>query len=304
MIKINRRGRVALAAVAAGAVVVGGTLASGSIGGRSLADAAQGGSGHGAQTVTTDRSEVKAQKVTDWVPLTPMPQGTVTVGRDWSGTVDATVDAFGLTPGSSHTVELVNRAGGVVANFGPLTANSVGQAQVTLDSGDRHTWGASRLVILNGTAGDPVSAEPIAQTARYVTDPSTYRLVPVEVSAYGADYGTPQGAATITYNPDAQTISVTVNASGLTPGAHAAHIHVGSCAAQGPVQYMLMDFIADGHGRIVHETRTVTGVTTPLPATGWYLNLHQGNSNNILTAAGNPTINFRPLLCGDIVARG
>ena len=218
--------------------------------------------------------------------------------------MDATVDAFGLTPGSSHTVELVNRAGGVVANFGPLTANSVGQAQATLDSRDRHTWGASRLVILNGTGGDPVSAEPIAQTARYVTGPSTYQLIPVEVSAYGTDYGTPQGAATITYNPYAQTISVTVNASGLTPGAHAAHIHVGSCAAQGPVQYMLMDFIADGHGRIVHETRTVTGVTTPLPATGWYLNLHQGNSNNILTAAGNPTINFRPLLCGDIVTQG
>jgi hypothetical protein len=45
--------------------------------------------------------------------------------------------------------------------------------------------------------------------------------------------------------------------------------------------------------------RTVTGVTTPVPATGWYLNLHQGNSNNIL-ANGQPTINFRPLLCADI----
>jgi hypothetical protein len=53
----------------------------------------------------------------------------------------------------------------------------------------------------------------------------------------------------------------------------------------------------------VNETRTVTNVTTPLPAGGWYLNLHQGNSGNIL-ANGRPTINFRPLLCGDIAAQG
>ena len=32
---------------------------------------------------------------------------------------------------------------------------------------------------------------------------------------------------------------------------------------------------------------------------GWYLNLHQGNSNNILSN-GQPTINFRPLLCANI----
>jgi hypothetical protein len=119
------------------------------------------------------------------------------------------------------------------------------------------------------------------------------------VSADGTRYGTPQGRATITYDRYAQTISVTVNASGLTPGAHAAHIHVGSCSSQGAVQYMLMDFTANAEGQIVHETRTVGNVTTPLPASGWYLNLHQGNSNNIL-ANGQPTIFFRPLLCANI----
>lgn len=107
------------------------------------------------------------------------------------------------------------------------------------------------------------------------------------------------GRATVTYDPGARTITVTVTATGLTPGMHAAHIHVGSCQAQGPVQYMLMDFVANGHGTIDDQTRTVTGVTTPMPATGWYLNLHQGNSNNILSN-GQPTIFFRPLLCANI----
>ena len=82
-------------------------------------------------------------------------------------------------------------------------------------------------------------------------------------------------------------------------GAHAAHIHLGSCTSQGPVHYMLMDFTANSQGQILHQVRTVTGVTSPVPAAGWYLNLHQGNSNNIL-ANGQPTLNFRPLLCANL----
>jgi len=35
------------------------------------------------------------------------------------------------------------------------------------------------------------------------------------------------------------------------------------------------------------------------PASGWYLNPHQGNSNTILRN-GQPAIFFRPLLCADI----
>jgi hypothetical protein len=66
-----------------------------------------------------------------------------------------------------------------------------------------------------------------------------------------------------------------------------------------PVQYMLMDFVANSRGQIVNQVRMVAGVTMPVPATGWYLNLHQGNSNNIL-ANGQPTVNFRPLLCANI----
>jgi hypothetical protein len=243
-----------------------------------------------------------APKATVQVPLTAMPQGTVTVSQDSSGAITAAISAFGLTPGSSHSVELVSGTGGVVASFGQLTANNLGQAQANLDSGYQFTPGAWHVVISNGTAGDPVSAEPIAQTAAYLGGTSTYQLTAVEVSSNGTTYGTPHGSAVVSYDPTAQTISVTVNASGFTPGTHAAHIHLGSCQSQGAVQYMLMDFTANGTGQIVNETRTVTNVTTPLPASGWYLNLHQGNSSNIVSN-GSPTINFRPLLCGNIMNR-
>jgi CHRD domain len=289
MRKISRRGWITAAVVTAGTVAVAGLTLGGA--GSSLADAAQG--GHAQQHMANE---------TTWVHLTPMPQGTVRLDHDSYGTVDAAVNAFGLTPGSSHTVELVGRDGQVVDSLGTLTANGVGQAAATFDSHYQHLQGAWRVVILNGTAGDRVSAEPIARTQRYDSDTHTYRLTAVEVSPDGTRYGTPQGWAKVTYDPNAQTIAVTVNASGLTPGAHAAHIHVGSCQSQGAVQYMLMDFTADGNGQIADQTRTVSNVTTPLPASGWYLNLHQGNSNNIL-ANGNPTINFRPLLCGNITTQ-
>src|SRR5580693_5896132 len=292
MRKINRRNtRIAAATMATGAVVVAGTLAA------SLTATAQ-----AAPLTRATLTAHHSANETARIQLTPMPQGTVGLGRDRSGAVDATVSAFGLTPGSSHAVELVNGDGRVVARFGTLTANGVGQAWASLDSRYRHHLEGTRVVILNGTAGDPVSAEPIAQT-RHADGGGTYRLTSVEVSADGTRYGTPQGWASVTYDPYAKTISVTVNASGVTPGAHAAHIHIGSCASQGAVKYMLMDFTANADGRIDHETRTVTDVTTPLPASGWYLNLHQGNSNNILSN-GNPTINFRPLLCGNIVPQG
>jgi CHRD domain len=246
----------------------------------------------------------RAHRVTTRVRLAPMPQGTAAFSWDSNGAVDVTLNASGLTPGSSHTVELVNGNGQVVTTFSPLTANSAGQAQgETLHSGYQGSLGSWRVVVLGGTAGDPVSAEPIARTGRYHDGQDTYQLTAVEAGPDGNSYGTPQGSAVVTYDPSAQTISVTVNASGLTPGAHAAHIHVGSCASQGPVQYMLMDFTANADGQIMNQTQVVANVTTPLPASGWYLNLHQGNSGNIL-ANGSPTINFRPLLCGDIVTQG
>ncbi len=67
--------------------------------------------------------------------------------------------------------------------------------------------------------------------------------------------------------------------------------------------HALTDFTANAKGQIVKETRMITDVTTAPSATDWYLNLHQGNSGNIMSN-GRPTINFRPLACGNIVTKG
>ena len=232
--------------------------------------------------------------------LQAMPQGTVTFVWTPEGQLTAEVNAFGLTPGSSHSVQLVSPSGATLASFGTLTANGVGQASATLYSTDMTSVpDGSHLVILLDARDGAIASEVIGQTAPIAAGQMSYRLQPVEVSPTGIGYGPLSGSATVSYDPSAKTITVTLTASGLTPGMHAAHIHVGSCMSQGAVQYMLMDFTANSHGQIVHEVRTVTGVTSPVPASGWYLNLHQGNSNDIL-ANGQPTANFRPLLCAGI----
>jgi len=239
---------------------------------------------------------------TAYLQLQAMPSGTVSFGTDGSGHLTATVNAFGLTPGSSHTVQL--RLGNtVVTQFSTLTANSVGQASATLDSTfSGSAPNGSRLVVLNGVkAQNAVSGEVIAETPNVNEGgpTGTLPLTGIVFNSQGTGFGIPAGAASVTYSPSAKTLTVNVTASGVTPGFHAAHIHLGSCQSQGPVQYMLNDFTANSSGQIVNETRHVTGVTSGIPATGWYLNLHQGTSQNILKN-GQPTIFFRPLLCANL----
>jgi hypothetical protein len=222
-----------------------------------------------------------------------MPEGTATVvggtvvgGTAGRGSVQIT--ELGLTPGSSHTVEAVAPEGGTTV-LGTLTANSAGQASATFGgTAAAHVPGWGRVQVLDGATG----TAPIAETA------------PLGFGSFNGLFAVEDGHpfwgdATVVYRPAAKTVSVTVDAFGLSPGAHAAHIHSGTCASQGPVVDMLQDFTAGADGVISHETRTVTGVTA-FPATGWYLNLHQGDSASILDAGGQPTIFFRPLLCADL----
>jgi hypothetical protein len=233
--------------------------------------------------------------------LRAMPVGRVAFRRDRHHHLMVRASLFGLTPGSSHAVDLRVPGRSRVIRFSPLTANSGGQAYSTLSSNFTGRWRpGSRLLIRMGVGGRRVAREPIAQTRRLLRPGRrSHRLISVEVTRKGVSYGTPHGGATVVYSGSRHTLTVTVHARGVAPGRHAAHIHVGSCMSQGPVLYMLRDLIANRRGVIVHAVRVFTGVTTPIPAHGWYLNIHQGNSGDILSN-GQPTIFFRPLLCSDI----
>lgn len=232
--------------------------------------------------------------VTDHLTLRAMPVGTVSVSRDNDGTLSATLNMYGLTPGSAHHVDI--DAGGTVAvRFADVTANSVGQVHATVSStGTVHSLPfGGELVIRLGNDGSTLGNEIVARTTTLPDRPgdATYQL-------HAVGDGTLGGHVTTVFDPAAHTLTLTVDATGLTPGMHAAHIHQGSCASQGQVQYMIMDLRADGHGNVVGQTRVLSNVPV-LPAPGtWYLNVHQGDSNTILSN-GAPALPFRPVLCAN-----
>jgi len=233
-----------------------------------------------------------------------MPAGTVSLTRDAQGQLLAHVRMFGLTPGSSHTVAVTGLgAGRAAAQFPVLTADATGRVDTTLIAAGRVTAlpPLSRFVIRLGSDGSALAAEPIAESGVLPRHPQGGTAVFHAVTGGGIITDQPRGQAMVSYDAAAQTLTVTVSAAGLNPGPHAAHIHLGSCASQGPVKYMLPDFIADRWGDIDHQTRVVTGVPSGPGPGNWYLNLHLGGMNQIL-ANGAPTLSFRPLLCTNVTS--
>ncbi len=74
---------------------------------------------------------------------------------------------------------------------------------------------------------------------------------------------------------------------------HMAHIHNGSCTAQGPVVYALNAIHVDKTG-VGTSTTTVPDVSSI--SNGWYINVHQAATMNEL---GDQT-HFDPIACGNI----
>lgn len=244
--------------------------------------------------------------------LHSMPTGTVRVWRDLQGMLQVQLDLYGLTPGSVHSVSIDgphSTAADPEVRFPAFGADGTGRANATLTAitsagalrhGSRVSFRLGSYAPGSATAY-PVAAELIAQSAVLPARPpgGVVAVIPRSYGPAGNYLGRLHGWAKIAYSAGARTLSVTVTAFGLPPGAHAAHLHLGSCQDQGGVKYMLMDYVANAGGDIVNQTRTITGIAAPPPPSGWYLNLHLGASNAIL-AHGRPTPRFRPELCANI----
>ena len=246
------------------------------------------------------------------IRLAGMANGTVRVLLDSQGKLQAQLNVYGLTPGSSHNVSIDSPRSTALSpevRFPAFRADSMGRANVTLTATNTVSALASgsRFGIRLGTypgsnaSQNLLSEELIASSGMLPAHPLsvTSGLHARSVGPTGKYLGRLHGWARLSYDSAARSLSVTVTAYGLPPGAHAAHIHLGSCGAQGAVKYMLMDFTANASGNIMNQTRTVSHVASAPPATGWYLNIHLGDSATIL-AKGKPTLNFRPELCADI----
>jgi hypothetical protein len=91
------------------------------------------------------------------------------------------------------------------------------------------------------------------------------------------------------------TLYMRVSAVNLQPGSrHMAHVHYGSCTAQGGIAYNLVDLHADGMG-VATSTTAIHGVGA-IPSHGWYINVHLGVGNELNNQTG-----FDPILCGNVM---
>jgi Cu/Zn superoxide dismutase len=101
----------------------------------------------------------------------------------------------------------------------------------------------------------------------------------VKISSTGAlastAASTVSGSASVVTMTDG-TAKVVVNLTGMEPNSkHAMHIHVGSCANQGPVVIGLPDIAADANGNGSIEKMVETA---KIPAAA-YINIHQKASD-------------------------
>lgn len=102
----------------------------------------------------------------------------------------------------------------------------------------------------------------------------------------------PNGTADLSWDPTSHMLTVKISLVGLAPSStHPSHIHTGSCANQGAVLFPLQNIVADAHG--VATATTTVSAPNGIPATGWYVNVHNGPG---LVA----TDEFLPIVCGDV----
>ena len=103
----------------------------------------------------------------------------------------------------------------------------------------------------------------------------------------------PNGMASLSWDPSTHTLTVKLSLVGLAPKSiHPAHIHTGSCSKQGAVVHPLQNVVADEHG-IASVTSTIPNVMQGIPASGWYVNVHNGPGLST-------TDQFLPIVCGDV----
>jgi hypothetical protein len=99
-------------------------------------------------------------------------------------------------------------------------------------------------------------------------------------------------SGTGTIVPGTGAFTVTIKLKGMAPGSsHVSHVHLGSCAKPGSIQYALQEVVADSSGAATTTSSVVVGYT--VPTSGWYVNVHHGPDLSV--PANGPSIS-----CGDL----
>ena len=239
------------------------------------------------------------------VTLSYRPTGTAALSWDPQSTnITAKLQMSGFTPGSTHAIDIHQGGcatmGDVAVAFPDVTADGAGAINTSVTSTQPAPGG-----LLPGTAfgihlaagaqlGGPgqLGYTPIAcgDIAAAVTT-ITLTLAPLGQP--------PRGSANLTYDPGNKTLTVATSATGLAPGsAHAQHIGLGTCEAQGAARYPLNDLVALASGA-AYQTTVIENVDQAAAPSGWHLNVAVGSSDQAMQN-GQPTLYSQPIMCGNV----
>jgi hypothetical protein len=100
------------------------------------------------------------------------------------------------------------------------------------------------------------------------------------------------GSGTVAKHDGSFTVTIQLTKMHVL-SSHISHIHAGKCAEPGGIAFALQQVIADSSGSAT--TASTLPVTYSVPASGWYVNVHEGP--DFTEAAYAPSIS-----CGDLPA--
>lgn len=145
---------------------------------------------------------------------------------------------------------------------------------------------ACLLAACGGSSPAPAATIPVTSTPFPQATPLVFRMLGVGTANAGIT-----GDAEVVKGSGA--FKLTLHLHGLPPNSdHIADIHLGSCAAMGPIEIPLQPLSADATG----AATSITNVPREyqLPVGGWYAMVHQGPD-----LQGD---NAKPMACGDLKA--
>lgn len=237
--------------------------------------------------------------------LTHSPVGTVDMSWDKSSDkLTVKVALTGLAPNSMHPEHIHSGTcasdpmGPIIYTLDPLKADAKGDAMAeTVVSNVTHGipmqgWYVN---IHNGPTLDaPNGASPIACANITEKDASS---APVHTTFMGGMGPDESAQGTVQLNITGNKMVVVLSLKGLTPkSSHIAHIHSGSCAAQGDIVYPLQLVTADAQGNATSSTTVNITNMQQLTSSQMYVNVHEaGTMDGMNTQQG-----FDPIACGDI----
>jgi hypothetical protein len=238
------------------------------------------------------------------IQLKHSPMGTTNLLWDpYSRKLDVKIALIGLAPKSSHAAHIhagsCAAAGAIIYPLQPVVADAkgVGTSETIIKNvQDGILANGWYINIHNGLLTSPIERRPISCGNIVNSNTKKSRLQAVSVTMHGAlaPNESARGQAILSSVNGKLTLKIVLR--GLEPNStHVAHVHDGTCAAQGPVLAMLKPVVADSRG---NGSSVTTFDQLPTPKVGFYINVHTG-----ATAADlkQPTL-FNPIACSNAIS--